>query len=177
MSLTRRQPPRWCPSSILPEIESYAREPLIKSHAVATVVFRDGVREARRSQGLFPLASRATKQAARKAPSLRVAAKCGVCGVALLGVVVLATTFVVRLASICILPATQSVEDLIRGSLMIIGQYTRRKYTVLLRVTRQGCLLLLNSRKRFRLRLEAALVENRLAAHILDALPLGMMPH
>src|SRR5712691_7128175 len=86
-------------------------------------------------------------------PSLRVAEKCGVCGVALLGVVVLATIFVARLASIRILPATQSAEDSIRGSLMIIGQYTKRKYTVLLRVTRQGCLLLLNSRKRFRLRL------------------------
>ena len=52
-----------------------------------------------------------------QAPSLRVAAKCGVCVVALLGFVVLATTFVARLASIRILPATQSAEDLIRGSL------------------------------------------------------------
>jgi len=51
-----------------------------------------------------------------KPPSLRVAAKCGVCGVALLGFVVLATTFVARLASFRILPATQSAEDLIRGS-------------------------------------------------------------
>src|SRR5712691_2451984 len=76
------------------------------------------MREARRSQWPFPLASRATKQTARKAPSLRVAAKCGVCIVALLGFVVSATTFVARLASIHILPATQSVEDLIRGSLM-----------------------------------------------------------
>ena len=50
-------------------------------------------------------------------PSLRVAAKCGVCVVALLGFVVRATTFVARLASIRILPATQSAEDLIRGSL------------------------------------------------------------
>jgi hypothetical protein len=49
-------------------------------------------------------------------PSLRVAAKCGVCVVALLGFVVLATTFVARLASTCVLPATQSAEDLIRGS-------------------------------------------------------------
>jgi hypothetical protein len=48
---------------------------------------------------------------------VRVAAKCGVCVVALLGFVVRATTFVARLASIYILPATQSVEDLIRGSL------------------------------------------------------------
>jgi hypothetical protein len=65
-----------------------------------------------------PLASRATKQTARKAPSLRVAVKCGVCGVALLGFVVRATTFVARLASIRILPATQSAEDLIKGSLV-----------------------------------------------------------
>jgi len=64
-----------------------------------------------------PFASRATKQTARKAASLRVAAKCGVCVVALLGFVVEATTFVARLAAIRILPATQSAEDLIRGSL------------------------------------------------------------
>jgi len=50
---------------------------------------------------------------------IRVAAKCGVCIVALLGFVVLATTFVARLASVRILPATQSAEDLIRGSLML----------------------------------------------------------
>ena len=55
---------------------------------------------------------------ARIAPSLRVAAKCGVCGVALLGFVGPATTFVARLASIRILPATQFAEDLIRGSLV-----------------------------------------------------------
>ncbi len=93
------------------------REPLIKSRAVATAAFRDVMREARCSQWPLPLASLATKQTARKAPSLRVAAKCGICVVALLGFVVLATTFVARLAFIRILPATQSVEDLIRGSL------------------------------------------------------------
>jgi hypothetical protein len=56
-------------------------------------------------------------------PSLRVAVKCGVCIVALLGIVVLATTFVARLASIRILPATQFAEDLIRGSLahLLVG--------------------------------------------------------
>ena len=64
-----------------------------------------------------PLASRATMQTARKAPSQRAAEKFGVCVVALLGFVVQATTFVARLASIRILPATQSAEDLIRGSL------------------------------------------------------------
>ena len=47
---------------------------------------------------------------------IRVAAKCAVCIVALLGLVVQATTFVARLASIRILPATQSVGDLVRGS-------------------------------------------------------------
>ena len=64
-----------------------------------------------------PFTSRATKQTARKAPSLRVAAKCGVCVVALLGFVGSTTTFVARLASIRILPATQVAKDLIRGSL------------------------------------------------------------
>src|SRR6266849_102848 len=118
-----------------------------------------GCAKRRRSQGSFPLASRATKETARKGapdsvsrsvvregaqaaarntvkrgahaaapapqasltvsrqPSLRVAAKCGVCVVALLGFVARTTTFVARLASIRILPATQSAEDLIRGSL------------------------------------------------------------
>ncbi len=82
------------------------KEPLIKSHVVATAAFRDGMREARCSQWPLPLATFATKQTARKAPSLRVAAKCGVCIVTLLGIVVPATTFVARLASIRILPAT-----------------------------------------------------------------------
>ena len=137
------------------------REPLIKSRVAATAAFRDGMREARRSQWPFPLASRATKQTARKGvpdsvsrsvvregtqaaarniakwgahaaapapqasltvsrqPSLRVAAKCDVCVVALLGFVVQATTFVARLASIRVLPATQSAVDLIRGSLAL----------------------------------------------------------
>jgi hypothetical protein len=52
-------------------------------------------------------------------PSLRVAANCGVCIVALLGFVVQATTFVVRLATIRILPATRFTKDLIRGSLSV----------------------------------------------------------
>ena len=50
---------------------------------------------------------------------VRVAAKFGVCVVALLGFVVPATTFVARLASIRILPATQFAEELIRGSLIM----------------------------------------------------------
>jgi len=66
-----------------------------------------------------PLASLATKQTARKAPSLWVAAKCGACFVALLGIVAQATTFVARLAFIRILPATQSAWDLFRGSLSL----------------------------------------------------------
>src|SRR5712691_7314448 len=128
------------------------REPLIKSRVAATRAFRDGMREARRGQGPFSLASRATKQTALKGapdsdsrsveregvqaaarntvkrgahavapapqasltvsrqPSLRVAAKCGVCVVALLGFVARTTTFVARLASIRILPVTQSAE-------------------------------------------------------------------
>ncbi len=109
---------QWAPYCCFVDVAGVKlREPLIKSHAVATEAFRDGMREARRGEWLTPFTSRATKQTTRKAPSLRVAAKCGVCVVALLGFVVLATTFVARLASIRILPATQSAEDLIRGSL------------------------------------------------------------
>ena len=52
-----------------------------------------------------------------ESPALRVAAKYGVCIVALLGFVVLATTFVARLTAIRILPATWFTKDLIRGSL------------------------------------------------------------
>src|SRR5256885_6077454 len=91
--------------------------PLNESRTVATAAFRDGMREARRRQWQVPLASLATKQSARKAPSLRVAAKCGACFVALFGIVAQATTFVARLAFIRILPATQSAWDLFRGSL------------------------------------------------------------
>ncbi len=64
-----------------------------------------------------------------KPPSLGVAAKCVVCVVALLGFVGSTTTFVARLASIRILPATQSVEELIRGFLIIqfpVHLYLRR---------------------------------------------------
>ena len=71
------------------------------------------------ANGQTPLASRATKQTALTSPVPRVAVKCGVCVVAFLGVVVQATTFVARLASIRILPATQSAEDLIRGSICL----------------------------------------------------------
>ncbi|MGH8744334.1 MAG: hypothetical protein ACREUY_08660, partial [Burkholderiales bacterium] len=59
-------------------------------------------------------------------PSLRVAAKCGVYVVALLGFVGSTTTFVARLASIRILPATQSVGDLIRGSMSGFKPVLRR---------------------------------------------------
>ena len=57
---------------------------------------------------------------------VRVAVKCGVCVVALLGFVVLATTFVARLAYFRILPATQFAEDLIRGSLEQSTYYTTK---------------------------------------------------
>ena len=74
-------------------------------------------------------------------PSLRVAAKCSVCIVALLGVVVLATTFVARLASLRILPATQSAEDLIRGSLIQLLSQPVDKLQRLFRaqLIRMGC--------------------------------------
>ena len=48
----------------MPEPE--VREPLIKSHAVATAAFRYGMCEARRSEWLTPFTSRATKQTTRK---------------------------------------------------------------------------------------------------------------
>jgi hypothetical protein len=108
------RPARNCANA---SISRRAKEPLNRSRTVATEAFRDGMREARRSQWQAPLASLATKQIARKAPSLRVSAKCGACFVALLGIVAQATTFVARLASIRILPATQSARDLFRGSL------------------------------------------------------------
>ena len=50
---------------------------------------------------------------------IRVAAKCGACFVAPLGIVGQATTFVARLAFIRILPATQSAWGLFRGSLLL----------------------------------------------------------
>ena len=64
-----------------------------------------------------PLHKPSDKADRRKAQSLRVAAKCGVCVVAFLGFVGSTTTFVARLASNRILPATQSVGDLIRSSM------------------------------------------------------------
>jgi hypothetical protein len=53
---------------------------------------------------------------ARKAPSLRVCAKCGAGGAELLGIVGQATTFVARLAIIRISRQTRSIGDLFRGS-------------------------------------------------------------
>src|SRR2546425_4266188 len=103
------------------------RGPLNESRTVATEAFRDGMREARRRQWQAPLASLATKQTAGKAPSLRVAAKCGACFVALLGIVTQATTFVARLAFIRILPATQSAWDSFRGSLASSGREEARR--------------------------------------------------
>src|SRR6266436_5213143 len=60
-------------------------------------------------------ASRQSRPPEKPRP-IRVAAKCGACFVALLGIVAQATTFVARLAFIRILPATQSAWDLFRGS-------------------------------------------------------------
>jgi len=67
----------------------------------------------------IPLGKPSDKADRTERPVPRVAVKCGVCVVAFLGVVVQATTFVARLASIRILPATQSAEDLIRGSICL----------------------------------------------------------
>ena len=52
-----------------------SREPLNKSRMAATEAFRDEVREAMRRPWQAPRASGATKQIARKAPSLRVSAQ------------------------------------------------------------------------------------------------------
>src|SRR6266536_2861838 len=51
------------------------REPLNKSRVAATAAFRDEMREAKRRPWQDPRASGATKQIARKAPSLRVSAQ------------------------------------------------------------------------------------------------------
>jgi len=50
-------------------------EPLNKSRVAATEAFRDEMREATRRPWQAPRASGATKQIARKAPSLRVSAQ------------------------------------------------------------------------------------------------------
>src|SRR5437016_2700317 len=52
-----------------------AKEPLNKSRVAATEAFRDEMREATRRPWQAPRASGATKQIARKAPSLRVSAQ------------------------------------------------------------------------------------------------------
>src|SRR6266700_3032579 len=51
------------------------REPLNKPRVAATEAFRDEMREATRRPWQAPRASGATKQIARKAPSLRVSAQ------------------------------------------------------------------------------------------------------
>jgi hypothetical protein len=60
-----------------------------------------------------------TKQIARKVPSRPGCSKIGAHFVALLGIVVLATTFVARLVIIPILAATHSAEDFFSGSLVV----------------------------------------------------------
>jgi len=81
-------------------------------------VLRDGMQGVRGSEWPIPLATSTTRQAARKTSAREgVAAKSRARDVALLGIVVRATTFVARLAIIAILPAMRFMEDLIRGSL------------------------------------------------------------
>src|SRR5574340_1163238 len=60
-----------------------------------------------------------------KPEPIRVATKSRARGVALLGIVVSATTFVALLAIIAILSATRLMEDLIRGSLRLSGDLSR----------------------------------------------------
>jgi len=55
--------------------QSPPKEPLNKSRVAATEAFRDEMREATRRPWQAPRASGATKQIARKAPSLRVSAQ------------------------------------------------------------------------------------------------------
>src|SRR5438093_9980586 len=64
-----------------------------------------------------PLQAERQSRSPGKPRPMRVAAKCGACFVALLGIVAQATTFVASLALIRILPATQPAWDLFRGSL------------------------------------------------------------
>ena len=73
------------------------------------------------ANGHYPWQAERQSRPPGKPRPIRVVAKCGVCVVALLGFVVPATTFVARLASIRILPATQFAEDLIRGSLVFLA--------------------------------------------------------
>src|SRR6266508_1703840 len=68
------------------------------------------------ANGSTPSQAERQSRSPGKPRPIRVAAKCGACFVALLGIVAQATTFVARLAFIRILPATQSAWDLFRGS-------------------------------------------------------------
>jgi hypothetical protein len=88
----------------------FLKEPLNKSLAGATVALRDEMRERRRREWLFPFARSLTKQTARKAPSHAGCGKIGAHCVTLLGIVDQATTCVVRLVIIPILPATRSAR-------------------------------------------------------------------
>ena len=93
------------------------KESLIKSRMIAHSVLRDGMQGVRGSEWSIPFATSTTRQAARKTSARGVAAKSRARDVALLGIVVRATTFVARLAIIAILLAMRFMEDLIRGSL------------------------------------------------------------
>ena len=109
---------------------SLAREPLHKYSRLRRRRFGMGCLscQMRRGEanGRPPLASLATKQTARKAPSLRAAARCGVCRAALFGIVGRATTFVARLVSIRIGRKQRNREYLCRGSQEPIRRGTRR---------------------------------------------------
>ena len=88
-----------------------------KSHVGATMALRDGMRERRRREWLFPFARSLTKQIARKARPIWVAVKSGAHCVTLLGIVGQATTCVVRLVIIPDFTSNALREDLFRGSL------------------------------------------------------------
>ena len=81
------------------------------------MAWRSEMQGATRSQGLFSLTSGATRQFARQASSPWVATKLRARFADLLGIVVPATTFVVRLVIIAIWSVTRFVEELISASL------------------------------------------------------------
>ena len=80
-------------------------------------VLRDGMQGGRGSEWLTPFATSPTQQTARKTSAHGVAAKSRARVVALLGIVVPATTFVALRAIIAIWPATRLMEDLFSASL------------------------------------------------------------
>ncbi len=99
-------------------------EPLIKSRVTAAAAYPRWDARSEAQPMAIPLGKPSDKADREEKPRpMRVAANCGVCVVALLGFVVLATTFVARLAAIRILPATRLTTDLIRGSLTLAKRF------------------------------------------------------